>query len=142
MTEIESKAERVRKRQQVMTMRLGGATFEQIATQVGYSDAPKAYLEYKKAMDEAIQPVADEIRYEELRRLDRMILTWWPKALGAANTDPSPKAADIVFKCMDKRAKLLGLDAPIKQEVELTYDDGDEVSDKVNSLLRMLKNET
>lgn len=142
MTDIESKAERVRKRQQVMTMRLGGATFEQIATQVGYADAPKAYLAYKEAMDEAIQPVTDEIRYEELRRLDRMILTWWPKALGAANTDPSPKAADIVFKCMDKRAKLLGLDAPIKQEVELVYDDGDEVSDKVNSLLRMLKNET
>ena len=142
MTDIESKAERVRKRQQVMTMRLGGATFEQIATQVGYADAPKAYLAYKEAMDEAIQPVTDEIRYEELRRLDRMILTWWPKALGAANTDPSPKAADIVFKCMDKRAKLLGLDAPIKQEVELVYDDGDEVSDKVNSLLRMLKNDT
>ena len=142
MTEIESKAERVRKRAQVMTMRLGGATFEQIATQVGYADAQKAYEAYKKAMDEAIQPVTDEIRYEELRRLDRMILTWWPKALGAANTDPSPKAADIVFKCMDKRAKLLGLDAPIKQEVELVYDDGDEVSDKVNSLLRMLKNDT
>ena len=138
---IETQADAARKRAQVMSLRLGGATFIQIAEQVGYRDAPEAYVAYKRGMDETIQPIADEIRYEELRRLDRLILTWWPKALGAANTDPSPKAADIVFRCMEKRAKLLGLDAPIKQEVELSYDDGDEVSAKVAELLRMVRTE-
>jgi len=123
----------------VMTLRLAGMGFEQIATEVGYADQSGAYRAYKRVMDRTIRPIADEIRDEEIARLDRLIMSYWPRALGGGGHDPNPKAADVVFRAMDRRAKLLGLDAPVKQEIDITtYDDSDEVRKEVARLAALI----
>ena len=137
------KAETLAMENRVMTLRLAGMQFDQIAEEVGYADASGAYRAYQRVMARTVQPVADEIREEEVRRLDRLISAYWPRALGAGGNDPNAKAADVVYKAMDRRAKLLGLDAPVKQEVEVTtYDDTDDVKAQVASLVRLLQDQS
>lgn len=121
-------------------LRLAGATFAEIADQLGYSDASGAWQLYQRAMDREIQPMTHQIRDEELRRLDRIMSAYWGRALGAGGAEPSPKAAEVVFKAMDRRAKLLGLDAPVKAQVEVSkYDDGDVVQGMVIELQKHLE---
>ena len=142
MANNRSKAETLAMENRVMTLRLAGMQFDQIAEEVGYADASGSYKAYQRVMARTVQPVADEIREEEVRRLDRLIAAYWPRALGAGGSDPSPKAAEVVYKAMDRRAKLLGLDAPVKQEVEVTtYDDTDEVKRQVMDLVRSLRDQ-
>ena len=142
MANNRSKAETLAMENRVMTLRLAGMQFDQIAEEVGYADASGCYRAYQRVMARTVQPVADEIREEEVRRLDRLISAYWPRALGAGGNDPSPKAAEVVYKAMDRRAKLLGLDAPVKQEVEVTtYDDTDEVKRQVMDLVRSLRDQ-
>lgn len=142
MANNRSKAETLAMENRVMTLRLAGMQFDQIAEEVGYADASGSYKAYQRVMARTVQPVADEIREEEVRRLDRLISAYWPRALGAGGSDPSPKAAEVVYKAMDRRAKLLGLDAPVKQEVEVTtYDDTDEVKRQVMDLVRSLRDQ-
>ena len=81
-----------------------------------------------------------QIRDEELRRLDRLMSAWWGKALGAGGAEPSQKAAQVVMQCMDRRSKLLGLDAPVKAQVEVSkYEDGDVVQGMVIELQKHLE---
>ena len=67
-----------------------------------------------------------EARTLELERLDEVQASYYEVAL-----DGDPKAAEVVFKAMDRRAKLLGLDAPEQKKVEISFaikwmDDEDE----------------
>lgn len=114
------KAETQAMEARVMSLRLAGMPFDQIAREVGYSDQSGAYRAYQRIMERTVRPMADEVREEEVARLDRLIMSYWPRALGGGGHDPNPKAADVVFRAMDRRAKLLGLDAPVKQEIDLT----------------------
>ena len=51
----------------------------------------------------------DEVRTIELQRLDSLLFSIWPEAQKG-----TLKAVDMVVKIMERRAKLLGLDAPTK----------------------------
>ena len=64
----------------------------------------------------SMEHVAEESRELELERIDEVMLAYYEKAI-----DGDEKAADIVFKAMDRRAKLLGLDAPEKKKVDNTF---------------------
>jgi hypothetical protein len=52
---------------------------------------------------------ASELKAEELSRLDGMLRGLWPDARKGSHG-----AVDRVLKIMERRAKLLGLDAPVK----------------------------
>ena len=54
----------------------------------------------------------DEHRRIEGERMDNLLATYMPQALAG-----DVKSADFVLKVLDRRAKLLGLDAPTKTEV-------------------------
>lgn len=134
-----SKAVALENERRVLNLRLAGMDFDSIAREVGYADGSGAYRAYQRAMARTVQPVADEVRAEEVARLDRLALAYWPRALGAGGQDPSPKAAEVVFRAMDRRARLLGLEAPVRQEIDLTtYDDSDEVRKRVAELAALL----
>jgi DNA-binding CsgD family transcriptional regulator len=62
---------------------------------------------------------AEESRQLELVRLDEVMHAYYDKAI-----EGDEKAADIVFKSMDRRAKLLGLDAPELKKVDTTFQIG------------------
>tara|TARA_R110000851_G_scaffold235523_4_gene388086 strand:+ start:314 stop:817 length:504 start_codon:yes stop_codon:yes gene_type:complete len=59
---------------------------------------------------------AIEARDLELTRLDEMQSSFYETAC-----EGDPKAADVVFKAMDRRAKLLGLDAPEQKKIETNF---------------------
>jgi hypothetical protein len=57
---------------------------------------------------------AEEVRRLELLRLDEMAQAIWPQTVSA---NPDLFAVDRLLRIMERRARLLGLDAPAKQDI-------------------------
>ena len=121
-------------------MRSAGASFATIARELGYSRADttgrrSAARLVKRALDATIQEPADELRTLEVERLDRLLEAMMPDALGGEwemvehegevildaegqplqrRTRPSTWHVDRCLAIMERRARLLGLDAPTK----------------------------
>src|SRR5699024_2045667 len=72
---------------------------------------------------------ADEMRTVELSRLDRLQRAVWGKAVKG-----DLQAVDRALKIIDRRSKLLGLDAP--QQVQITANDVD-LDATVDKMLRV-----
>lgn len=97
-----------------MSLRLTGATYADIGSMMGISStgAYKAVLRAIQRLAEQTTETADEYRRLELERLDKMQRNLWTQTLQG-----SQGAVDRVLKIMERRAKLLGLDAPVKQDI-------------------------
>jgi hypothetical protein len=90
-------------------LRTQGRTYQQIADELGVSVggahvAVTRYLEETRAIS---REGAEEIRRLELDRLDRILSTIGPQAEGG-----DLAAVDRVLRLQERRAHLLGLDAP------------------------------
>ena len=90
-------------------LRTQGWTFQRIADELGVSvasahNAVTRYLEETRAIS---REGAEEIRRLELDRLDRILATIGPLAEGG-----DLAAVDRVLRLQERRAHLLGLDAP------------------------------
>lgn len=101
-------AHRTRK---ALTLRLQGLTFREVAEQVGVSVAT-AHKYVTRALADIPKGEADTLRALECERLDALQAAYWDAAL-AGNLD----AADRVLRIIDRRARLLGLDAPQRMEM-------------------------
>jgi len=104
-----TKAEELR--QAALSLRRGGATFAGIATTLNIpkSTAHKAVSTAIATLREENRELALELMTLEANRLDAMQMGIWPDAV--SGDIPSIHA---VLKIMERRAKLLGLDAPTK----------------------------
>ena len=125
------------RRARALELRKAGATYDQIAQQAGYSSRANAYRDVMKAIKDITAEPAADVKTLELARLDAMLMgTWRPAITG------NQGAIDRVIRIMDRRAKLLGLDAPVKTELDtsgitVVFDDalrfppasGDETTD-------------
>lgn len=118
------KAEDAEREKRVMEMVIGGYTFARIAEVLGYADPSSAHKAYKRGLLKTVRPAAEEIRAQEEERLDHLTRVWLPLALGLNGAAPSPKAAEIVAKLMDRRSKMFGIDQPIKVSADVTHFDG------------------
>jgi len=102
------------RRQKALEMRKAGATYMQIGNALGISNvaAHKHVMAALKVLTEKTIEDASEVLRLELERLDQLQLQLWTKAkqghLGSI---------DRILKVMDRRAKLLGIDAPEKREL-------------------------
>ena len=98
---------------EALRLRQRGLTYDAIAERIGYANSSVAYkavmLELKRQMKEP----AEQVRELEIERLDRMLLALQPK-IDAADT----RAIDTALRLMERRARLLGLDAP--QSIDVT----------------------
>lgn len=95
--------------------------FHRIAEELGYSDPSGAYRAVKRAMDRLHQEPADDLRRVEVETLDNLFRIAFAKA-----QQPGPGQMGAVEKCimiMDRRAKLLGLDAPQRRIVDVVQRD-------------------
>lgn len=104
--------------EQCLELRIKGLPYREIGKKVGISHegvskALKRALEkHKKVCSEKV----DEHIALELERLDQILRAMLPKA---TNEDkPDKRAAEIVLKAMERRADLLGLDAPKKKSID------------------------
>ena len=119
-------AKTAERRRQAIAMALAGADWDTIADRLGYASRGAAHTDVTRAMEKAAAEAtrdADMLRHVELARIDRIQVAYWPRALGGRQPDggaiapPDPDAAKVVQWCIDRRCKLLGLDAAIKHEV-------------------------
>lgn len=115
-------------------MRANGSTYDQIATALGFSTRTNARRAIQRALAATVREPADELRQLELVRLDAL----WVEATkvmtaehltvnhgkvvevdGVPLKDDGPvlSAIDRLLKIMERRAKLVGLDAPAKVQV-------------------------
>ena len=99
------------RRQQAVALRMSGATYQAIGDALGISKmnawnhVQAALTETRKQTDE----LTDLLREQELVRLDRMQVGLWTAA-----THGNVQAVVAVLRIMERRARLLGLDAPVR----------------------------
>jgi hypothetical protein len=108
------------RRRNAVELKIGGATWQQIADRLGYDSRASAYTDVRRALQQSVAELAiprEEYRQLELDRLDEMQNALWSKVL-----EGDTKAIDTSLRLMDRRAKLLGLDAPTRTEGVLTLD--------------------
>lgn len=119
------------RRKDLIKLRLEGVNFDDPRIlALGYSSRNHASKDLIRALEERRDDqaaAASVYRQQENERLDALLEAVWPRA-----TTPSPvfdkdgmqiseeldlKAVDTVLKLMDRRAKLNGLDVPVKTEL-------------------------
>jgi hypothetical protein len=122
------------KERQVVELRRAGATYEECARAVGYATAQGAYLAYHRALKRTLLDAgADEMRNVESDRLERLQRAAWPNAMAGET-----QAINAVIRIMERRARLLGLDAPSKLQVEATVYDTGTIESEVAKLQRLI----
>lgn len=134
---MRDKAALIAKEAEVVRYRRMGYTWEEVAAFTGYTTPTGAYLAFKRAHQNAIREDIEEIRKLEESRLDALTATHLTKAL-----DGDPKSTELLLKIMERRAKLLGLDMPIKQAIEVRTHDADSIDAEVARLARILDSVT
>jgi len=96
---------------QALELRKAGYDLNTIAKRLGFRGRSGAYEAIKRALMKVITEPALEVREMELQRLDQIQRNYWTRMLkGDANI------IDKLLRVMDRRARLLGLDAPVKVE--------------------------
>jgi hypothetical protein len=95
---------------EALELRASGMRYQDIADKLGYKTPGGAYKAVKSALVKTLQEPADELRTLEVERLDEMLADLWPNK-------HKPIYTDRILRIMERRAKLLGLDAPTKTDV-------------------------
>lgn len=96
------------RRRQALALRAAGASYDQIADKLEFSDRSGAYRCVEAVMTELREQTLEDaarVRRLEAVRLDEMTLALWPNV---RKGDTS--AINAALRVMDRRAKLFGLD--------------------------------
>jgi hypothetical protein len=98
-------------------MRIQGKIYDEIGTLCGVT-ASRCVQVVLKYMEEMRQHNAEEtkiIRDMELKRLDLLLVKFWDRAMRG-----SIDHATMALKILERRAKYIGIDTPIKVEISRT----------------------
>jgi len=96
---------------QALELRKAGVSYSDIAKNLGYKSASGAFAAVRSALKKTLREPADELRTLELERLDALWFTYYPMAKRGDR-----QAMDRCIRIMERRARLLGLDAPQRTE--------------------------
>ena len=119
------KADMIERRARVLELRRSGASLREIGAALGIAHET-VRMDYDRAIADLVASQADDtsaVRAIELDRLDRMHLSLWPTVTagrGDVHPETRMKAVMTLLRIAERRAKLLGLDAPVKSQVDLT----------------------
>lgn len=97
-----------------LNLRLQGLKYDEIAKKAGYATASAACLAVQTAMADLPKEAAEEVRQMELTRLDALQNAIWIRAMRGEGY-----AIDRILDIMGRRHKLLGLDKPVKLDVQV-----------------------
>jgi DNA-binding CsgD family transcriptional regulator len=112
-----SKVRTAKLEEECLRLRLDGLTHREIAAELGIAPST-AYKRVRHALEDVNARNAGEaenLRTLEMLRLDELQNALWEKAI-----DGDDKALGRVLAIMERRAKLLGLDAPTRREVQVS----------------------
>jgi DNA-binding CsgD family transcriptional regulator len=98
-----------------LSLRKKGWTYARIGDSLDITcmGAYNAVMRALKKLNEKISEEAEQVRTLELQRLDRMFEKMYDKAINSKDQG----AVDRCLRIMDRRAKLLGLDAPERKDI-------------------------
>jgi transcriptional regulator len=105
------------KQRRVLELRLAGATYQQIADQLGYADHTGARAAAIAAMGDIIVEPASEVRTLQYERLNAMFLRLWPRVQAGDDT-----AMAMALRVMDKMDRLMGTEEPQKHEIKHAHE--------------------
>ena len=97
------------RQRQALDLRKAGVSFDLIAQQLGYASRQGAHMAVEAALQKTLQAPGDDLRQLDIARLDSLLLAVWPQA-----RQGMLDYVDAALKILTRRAKLLGLDAPVK----------------------------
>ena len=135
----------VDRQRQALALRIQGMTLQQIADAVGYKSRQAAHVALTAAIRKSMRPpeVTHE-RYVDLERLDVALFHVLRELVGGElnpftglETVPDTDAVPKLVQLLRRRADMLGLDAPVKQE--LTGRDGGPIELAVLTLAQRLQ---
>lgn len=129
-----NEAQLAEKKAEAYRLRLRGLTLRQAAAKLGVSHQTIANWSRAEA-DATVLPLANELRTQQLERLDQMrqsaleVLERYHVVVnqgrvveldGTPIEDDAPvlAAIDRLLKIEERRSKLMGLDAPVRSEIE------------------------
>ena len=119
VSRVRSLAARMRG-QQAIKLRMAGATLDDIARQLDFKSAAGAYKSVMRELKATAQDMGEGIeavRQLELKRLDQMQFPLWPAVLAG-----DVQATTTALRIQERRASLLGLDAPKQIEARVRID--------------------
>jgi hypothetical protein len=102
-----------------LKMRLEGHDFQTIADTLGYGSRQHANQDYHRALDAVAaenEQTVDTARRVELARLDKLQTLAWQHT-GFPEPTVALKAIETVLKISAHRARMMGLDQPVKHEL-------------------------
>jgi hypothetical protein len=106
------------RRRKAVQLRRAGATYEMIAEalEVSVSRARAYVKEAMESIREEIAETAGEVKQMELERLDAMLRVLTDEKVRAAAAQGDYRPMQMQLKVMERRARLLGLDAAVKHD--------------------------
>lgn len=111
---------------EAVALRRNGMSWDAIARTLGYADSGHAHRAFTNFMANYPKEAVDESRQLELDRLDAVQQSIWTRCLDSDDKDQH-WAIDRFLKISDQRARLMGLNKPVRQEIsvlsEHTVDD-------------------
>ena len=123
------------KERQVVQYRQGGATFDAIAKKLGYADESGARVAFKRAMERMRDDVLNnEMRELHRQRLETALMAIWPDVVKG-----DLEAIKVMLKILERDAKLYGIDAPVKTEVEVTTYDGNLLRQRTREIVEAIR---
>lgn len=106
------RATALKKALRALELRTHGFSYEDIAQNVGFANRQNAHRAVKKAMEHLPQEATRDMRDVELLKLDRLESSLWSQAESGDTA-----SVTAILKVMERRAKLTGLDKPIKVDI-------------------------
>lgn len=101
-------------------LKLRGWNYRRIAEELGVSVGTVSNR-IQQAIAERVDPRVEEYRAIELDKLENAEERLWQQvAEGTAGR--LPRVVEVLMKVSERRSKLLGLDAPDRQQIEATID--------------------
>ncbi|WP_051165464.1 hypothetical protein [Nocardia testacea] len=98
---------------EALRLRLAGLAYDQIAERLGYSDRSGAFRAVQAVLDRQESHAAEELRKIEDARLDLLWLKAFPGVMAG-----DVKSIEVAARLHDRRARLHGLSAPQRVQVQ------------------------
>ncbi len=100
-------------------MRIHKHTWDEIATECGWSNRGTAYAAVRKELDKIKREPAEHLMMMELAAMDELQKSLWKQATTQSKGKRQTEAARQVLSIMARRAKLLGLDDFERRSMDL-----------------------
>ncbi len=129
------KIETIENRLKAVQLRLRGLSYDEIAKTMGLSNRSVAWKLVTAAIEDTLQETREDVSEyvaTQVLQIDRLIRAVFPMATGSP---PDLKAVDRMVKLMDRKARLLGLDAGTRA---LLGTDGQDEVDGRDAVARLL----